>query len=73
MAKLNPIKRKDLITRLKKFDFKGPFIGGKHQFMIKKNIRLALPNPHRKDIGISLLSRILRQANIPRKEWEAQK
>ena len=40
MAKLNPIKRKDLITRLKKFDFKGPFIGGKHQFMIKKNISL---------------------------------
>ncbi len=73
MTKLSPVKRKDLVAGLKKFDFKGPYIGGKHQFMIKGSIRLTLPNPHRKDIGVSLLSRLLRQANISRKKWESKK
>lgn len=29
MAKLRPIKRKDLISRLRQLDFTGPYVGGK--------------------------------------------
>jgi hypothetical protein len=30
---------------------------------------LTIPNPHRRDIGLNLLSIILRQAGISRREW----
>jgi predicted RNA binding protein YcfA (HicA-like mRNA interferase family) len=50
--------------------FDGPYSGGKHSFMIKGDVTLTLPNPHRGDISRELLARILRQAGISRKEWE---
>jgi hypothetical protein len=31
---------------------------------------VAIPNPHGTDIGVDLLSRILRQAGVTRAEWE---
>jgi len=41
--------------------------------MVKENISLTIPNPHQKEIGPDLLSRILRQAGIDRKDWLAKK
>ncbi|MGK7885121.1 MAG: hypothetical protein AB4057_10925 [Crocosphaera sp.] len=38
--------------------------------MVKNNFKLIIPNPHQTDISISLLTRILRRANIDRNEWE---
>ncbi len=38
--------------------------------MIKSQLRLNVPNPHQGDIGINLLSKILKQANITKQEWE---
>lgn len=70
MPPFGPIKRKDLIYYLKQMGFMGPYAGGKHQIMIKGDITLRLPNPHRSDIGKELLSRILRQAKIDRNGWE---
>lgn len=52
MSRLSPVSHQELIRRLKEFGFHGPYPGGKHLFMIKGNIRLTLPNPHRKEIGI---------------------
>jgi hypothetical protein len=37
--------------------------------MIKDDLVLTIPNPHRKEISIALLSRILKQAAITREEW----
>ena len=70
MPRLGPIKRKDLIRHLKQIGFHGPYSGGKHQFMIKGEMTLRLPNPHRRDIGAELLARLLRQAKIGKDEWE---
>lgn len=70
MPSLHPIKRKDLIGYLKQSGFTGPYSGGKHQFMIKDQLRLTLPNPHQSDIGINLLTKILKQAGITKQEWE---
>lgn len=70
MPHVGLIKRKDLIYYLKLLGFEGPFAGGNHQFMIKKNLKLILPNPHTGDIGESLLLRILKQAKIDRATWE---
>jgi predicted RNA binding protein YcfA (HicA-like mRNA interferase family) len=59
-----------LIRSLQQAGFEGPYSGGKHQFMVKGDITLWIPNPHQGDIGRELLARILRQAHIDRDEWE---
>ena len=59
MPPFGPIKRKDLIKYLRKYGFEGPFSGGRHQFMVREDITLRVPNPHRSDISKELLSRIL--------------
>jgi predicted RNA binding protein YcfA (HicA-like mRNA interferase family) len=71
MPRLGPIRRRDLIWYLKRLGFEGPYSGGKHQFMIKDDITVRLPNPHQGDIGQEFLARILRQARIDREQWEA--
>jgi len=70
MPPFGPIKRKDLIDSLRQLGFEGPFLGGKHQYMVRAQLRLAIPNPHHGDISHDLLARILRQAGIDRDAWE---
>ena len=70
MPKFGPIQQKELIRNLRVLGFVGPYSGGKHPFMIKGDLVLTIPNPHRGDIGRDLLARILRQAGISRREWE---
>jgi predicted RNA binding protein YcfA (HicA-like mRNA interferase family) len=70
MPHFGPLKRKDLISYLRQAGFDGPYSGGKHQFMLKGDLTLRVPNPHQSDIGKELLIRILRQAGIERDEWE---
>ncbi len=69
MAKLSPVSWQELIKELHKFGFDGPFQGGRHPYMIKGNLVLTVPNPHRKQVSIDLLSRILKQAGITAQEW----
>ena len=70
MPGLGPIRRVDLVRYLRILGFEGPFSGGKHQFMLKGVIRLRLPNPHKREVGRELLSRILKQARIDKDVWE---
>jgi len=69
VSKLSPVSFNELVRKLKALDFEGPFSGGKHLFMVKGDVRLTIPNPHRQDIGVDLLKRILRQGEIRRDEW----
>jgi predicted RNA binding protein YcfA (HicA-like mRNA interferase family) len=70
MPRFGPIARTDLIHYLRRLGFDGPYAGGKHQFMIKQELRLRIPNPHQADIGKQLLRALLRQADISVEEWE---
>jgi predicted RNA binding protein YcfA (HicA-like mRNA interferase family) len=70
MPQLGPISRKELIRYLRQVGFEGPFSGGRHQFMIRSNFTIRIPNPHQADIGRELLVRILRQGGISKEEWE---
>lgn len=70
MPRFGPIKRKELIHYLRILGFEGPYSGGKHQFMIKSDVVLRIPNPHQSDIGKELLARILRQARVDKETWE---
>ena len=67
---MKPVSRKELIRRLRLFGFNGPYSGGRHQFMSKGQLKLRIPNPHSKDIGVALLKLILKQAGISQKDWE---
>jgi hypothetical protein len=58
---------------LRALGFEGPFAGGKHQYMIRENLVLTIPNPHRKEIGVALLLRVLKEAGISRRDWERTK
>ena len=65
------VKRHNLIAGLRALGFQGPFSGGKHEFMVRGDLVLTIPNPHCGDIGVALLALILRQGGVTRKQWEA--
>ncbi|MFA4956310.1 MAG: type II toxin-antitoxin system HicA family toxin [Candidatus Methanoperedens sp.] len=69
MPKLAPVSWNVLVKRLNKLGFEGPYSGGKHPFMVKNDLVLTIPNPHKALISVDLLSRILKQARISREEW----
>ena len=69
MTRLAGVSRRDLVQRLRRLRFEGPFTGGSHEFMVRGATRLILPNPHRHEISADLLARILRQAGVSREEW----
>lgn len=73
MPKLKAIRWQQLIRGLKKFGFEGPYQSGKHPYMIKGDLTLTVPNPHAKEISPDLLSRILDQAGISKKDWRELK
>ena len=68
-GKLKPVNWKTLIRKLDGLGFDGPYVGGKHHFMTKDELRLTIPNPHAGDISVSLLSEILARGNISRADW----
>ena len=70
MPKFGPIKSKDLIRYLRQLNFTGPFSGGKHQFMVKENLKVRIPNPHKSDIDKNLLNEILKEIGIDKTKWE---
>ena len=70
MPPFGPIKRKDLLKALKQSGFEGPYAGGKHELLVKGELRLVIPNPHQPEISKELLARILRQASLSRRDWE---
>ena len=69
MVRVTPVDWKKFVKRLRQLGFDGPYQEGKHPYMIKGDLILTIPNPHDGDIGIDLLTRILRQAGISREEW----
>ncbi len=67
--KLTPVSWPEFVRKIKAFGFEGPFQGGKHPYMIKGSFVLTIPNPHRKEISVDLITRIIRQVGISRDEW----
>lgn len=70
MAALVPCSRREFIRKLHALGYNGPYAEGKHEYMTKQgSATVTVPNPHRGDISVDLLSRILRAANINRDDW----
>jgi predicted RNA binding protein YcfA (HicA-like mRNA interferase family) len=70
MPAWRPVSRRELVAGLRRLGFSGPYSGGKHEFMVRGDSVLTVPNPHRRDIGVGLLAVVLRQAGISRRDWE---
>ena len=68
-SSLSSVSHKELIAKLRALGFGGPYAGGKHLFMTKDDLQLTIPNPHKSDISVALLSRLLKQASISKEEW----
>jgi hypothetical protein len=64
-----PISRAKLIKRLKKIGFGGPFPGSDHDYMVRGDNFVRIPNDHRREIGANLIAEILREGAISRDEW----
>ncbi|HUT69108.1 MAG TPA: type II toxin-antitoxin system HicA family toxin [Desulfatiglandales bacterium] len=71
MPKIPACSRGELIRKLQKLGFTGPFSGGKHSYMKRGKYRQIIPNPHGKEVSSDLVKEILKQANIPVNEWLA--
>ena len=66
-----PIKRAELIRRLRALGWEGPYQKGKHPFMVRSGVRLTIVNPHIGDVDWGLTKRILQQAQISPEDWES--
>ena len=66
MSRLTPVPRRELIRRLRKLGFDGPYPGSKHEVMAKGDISIIIPNSHRdEDIGASLIALNLEASSCP--------
>jgi len=69
MPKIHPISRTKLIKKLGTLGFEGPFGGGKQSYMKTRGKMIIIPNPHRGDIGVKLVKKILNQIKISEDDW----
>jgi hypothetical protein len=70
MASLGPISRRELIARPRSLGFRLPISGAKHQFMLKGNRKVFIPNPHMGANSTGLFAKILKHAGVSHREWE---
>jgi predicted RNA binding protein YcfA (HicA-like mRNA interferase family) len=71
MPAWGPVSRRVLIQTLRALGFEGPFPRRRHMIMQRGTVWATIPNPHTGAIGVGLLIRILREAEITREEWES--
>jgi len=56
---LKSISWRNLAKKFQRLGFDGPYSGGRHLFMLKEELKVRIPNPHRGDISRHLLAEIL--------------
>ncbi|MDD3645928.1 MAG: type II toxin-antitoxin system HicA family toxin [Candidatus Gracilibacteria bacterium] len=71
MGPLKPLTRKELIGKLKKLGFHGPFVGGKHDFMKNNsNFKITIPNLHSgKVLGKPIVCKICNEIGIDKNSF----
>ncbi|HOG15480.1 MAG TPA: type II toxin-antitoxin system HicA family toxin [Candidatus Absconditabacterales bacterium] len=64
MPKVTPINARELVKKLRKLGFEGPYVGGKHMFMMKDGYRVPFPNHGGKDISRGVVNCIIEYIGI---------
>ncbi len=68
---INPLTSREIVHKLRGLGFSGPYHGGNHQYMVKGNLKVRVPNPHHGEtIGVGLVKKIIGQAGLTEEEWE---
>lgn len=67
---LKNISWRKMIQKFRRLGFDGPYSGGRHLFMIKNELKIHIPNPHRGDISKYLIREILKQAGVSYQDWD---
>ena len=66
-----PIKRRELIRRLRLEGLGDPEPGGSHEVMrLPDGRKVAIPNPHKGDLDWSLVSKLIRRVGITPQRWD---
>jgi len=74
VSRWKPCKRRELVRRLRKLGFDGPYSGTRHQFMVYEQHRLAIPT--NAEYSVPQLRVVLREVEevlgreISTGEWE---
>ena len=67
---MKPLKRRELIRKLRALGYTGPVQRGKHPYMERGEASLTIPGEHRRDISVRLQMEIIKQARISKSDWE---
>lgn len=71
MPKLSPLKSRQVVRKLRKLGYEGPYPGGRHMRMINRETGQIIPIPMHggKDVSVGLIRAIIRQIGITPEEW----
>jgi len=68
MRRLTPLSRREVIRKLRAADWSGPEPGGRHSTMHKGTRTALVPNPHKRDVSVGLIRKIIRDAGLSAEE-----
>lgn len=66
---LRPIKHRELIAKLTKLNWSGPFGGGKHLYFVLGARKIYIPNPHGGDMPVGVLKDIIKRIGVTVEEF----
>ena len=71
MPKLVPLKPHEVVRKLRRLGFEGPYPGGKHRRMVNFKTGRIVPVPFHKgaDVGVGLIREIITELGISHDEW----
>lgn len=71
MPKLVPLKPNEVVRKLRRLGFEGPFPGGKHKRMVNFSKKKIVPIPFHKgrDVSIGVIREIIKEIGVSREEW----
>ncbi|HDQ99149.1 MAG TPA: type II toxin-antitoxin system HicA family toxin [candidate division WOR-3 bacterium] len=73
MPRLTPLKPQEVIRKLVRLGYEGPYPGGRHQRMVNLETGKVIPVPFHKgrDVSVGLVAEIIRELGISREDWFA--
>ncbi len=71
MPRLNPLRPREVIEKLRALGYDGPYPGGRHSRMVHPDTGRIIPVPVHggKDVSVGLLRAIIREAGVTVEEW----
>lgn len=67
--RLRPIKYRELIAKLRRLGFVGPFQRGKHPHFLRGDEVVWVPNLHEGDVGKDIVKDIINQLGVTTEEF----